>query len=253
MAPSKRGLGWPWDNPKTAFAIFEPSIHNEHITWLFNWELWTPEGLPAGFPHVPQVRLGSQAAQIDKSLAPLGVDKVGHLIGFNEPEMPFESDMSVADGVKLWKEYVLPAKSKYHFRLGSPAMSNSPKGKKWLQDFVHELRGVDGAKLDFIVCHWYGTDIGDFKRFVQDMHDTFKKPIWLTELAYTHLNAAQQPTEQQVLAFEKEALSFLDQQQWVERYAWFGAKMDVGKMVGSANDLSMGGHLTEVGKVYCNA
>lgn len=66
MAPSKRGLGWPWDNPAGAFDAYEPAVHNNELTWLFNWEMWKPNGLPAGLDYVPQVRTGDEAAQIDQ-------------------------------------------------------------------------------------------------------------------------------------------------------------------------------------------
>lgn len=253
MAPSKRGLGWPWDNPESAFSIYEPSIKNNHIEWLFNWEMWKPKGFPAGLDYTPQVRLGNQASTIDQFLTTLGVGKVGHFIGFNEPDIAAEANMSVADGVKLWKQYVLPAKGKFKFRLGSPAMSNGPNGKKWLQEFIQQLGGIEKAEIDFVVCHWYGTDLNNFKNYVEDMHKTFNKPVWVNEFAYSHLNANQQPTVQQVEGFMKDALKWLDAQGYVERYAWFGAKMDVGAMVGSANNLTGGGHLTDVGKIYTGA
>lgn len=60
--------------------------------------------------------------------------------------------MPVAKAVQLWKQFVLPAKHKYGFKLGSPAVTGSPAGKKWLQQFIHELDGKGG--LDFIVVHW---------------------------------------------------------------------------------------------------
>jgi hypothetical protein len=80
---SKRGLGWPWDNTAPEFSLYQNAIANRKIGWLFNWEMWKPQGLPSGIEYVPEVRLGRQAAQIDQFLSSI---HPGHLIGFNEPE-----------------------------------------------------------------------------------------------------------------------------------------------------------------------
>jgi hypothetical protein len=80
---SKRGLGWPWDNTAPEFSLYQNAIADGKIGWLFNWEMWKPQGLPSGIEYVPEVRLGSQAAQIDQFLSSI---HPGHFIGFNEPE-----------------------------------------------------------------------------------------------------------------------------------------------------------------------
>lgn len=66
MAPSKRGLGWPYDNKAPAFKPYEAAVKDHTLTWLFNWEMWKPEGLPAGLTYVPQVRTAAEAGKIDQ-------------------------------------------------------------------------------------------------------------------------------------------------------------------------------------------
>lgn len=66
MAPSKRGLGWPYDNGAAAFKPYEPSIRKNELTWLFNWEMYKPEGFPQALEYVPQVRTEKEASQIDQ-------------------------------------------------------------------------------------------------------------------------------------------------------------------------------------------
>lgn len=75
-----------------------------------------------------------------------------HFIGFNEPDNTGQANLPAAKAAQLWKQFVLPAKHKFNFRLGSPAITNSAAGKKWLQDFIHEMDGK--AAMDFIVIHW---------------------------------------------------------------------------------------------------
>lgn len=66
MAPSKRGLGWPYDNQQDAFHAYEPSVGQHKLTWLFNWEMWKPKGFPEALEYVPQVRTQAEAGQIDQ-------------------------------------------------------------------------------------------------------------------------------------------------------------------------------------------
>lgn len=158
--------------------------------------------------------------------------------------------MPVAQAVELWKQYVLPAKKKFGFKLGSPAMTNSPAGKKWLHEFLNSLGGH--AEVDFIVLHWYGLNFKELEDHLEDMHKTFNKPIWLNEFACTTFGG-KIPSEQDVVNFERAALKFLDEKEFVERYAWFGAATNKGSMGGVAlvNELAKEGNLTTVGKVYC--
>ena len=265
-AKSKRGLGWPWNNTAPEFAPYNPAIASGKISWLFNWEMWKPDGTPsssadtgAGFDYVPQVRTAAQAPQIDQFLTPRG-DQLTHFLAFNEPEITSQANLSVADAVALWTQYVLPAKAKFGFRLGSPGMSSDPaKGKPWLQEFLAALEqqqqqkgGVDGDGIDFIVVHWYGTQVEQLASFLGDMHQTFGKPLWLTEFACTSMRADAPVTTGQVEEFVKQALPFLDGCEFVERYAYFGAMKSVGDWVGEASCLhgKDGAGLTAVGKLY---
>lgn len=156
--------------------------------------------------------------------------------------------MTVAAAVPLWHANVEPAKSKYRFRLGSPAMTNAPTGKAWLTDFMSK---VNASQIDFVVVHWYGSDFAQLQSFLKDMHTTFNKPLWLNEFAYSHQGQQPAPTAADVQAFMKQAIPFLDGCDYVERYAYFGAPTNVGDFVGSASNFSNGGQsLTDVGKLY---
>lgn len=88
--------------------------------------------------------------------------------------------------------------------------------------------------------------------FLDDMHATFKKPVWLTEFACTTFNGPA-PSEGEVEKFAREALHMLDGKDFVVRYAWFGAATHAGSLGGVApqNELAKDGKLTAVGRVYC--
>jgi hypothetical protein len=160
-----------------------------------------------------------------------------------------ESNIPVTTAVSLWSQFVEPAKSKFHFRLGSPAMTSAPAGKAWLSEFFRQLGG--NASVDFVVVHWYGTDVHQLQSFLADMYSSFGKPLWLTEFAFSQFGAEPAPTAPQVEAFMRAAIPFLDSCPYVERYAYFGAPTNVGGWVGEANNFSDRGHsITSIGKLY---
>ena len=228
--------------------MYHDAVTKHKIDWLFNLEMWEPKGIPAGIEYVPQVRTAAEVPKIKELLA--AVHNPKHFIGFNEPEMPAQANISPSQAAALWKQHVEPAHEQYKFSLGSPAISSSPKGKAWLEDFFKQIGGND--KVDFIVVHWYGTEATAFENFVKDIYGTFKKPIWVTEFAYSHLTTnPPASTVAQVEQFMKQAIDFLDRAPLVHRYAYFGAGTNVGKWVGEANNFSQNGHLTEIGKKYC--
>ena len=247
---NKRGLGWPWNNIASEFAIYNDAIASRKISWLFNWEMWKPDGTPDGVEYIPQVRVGAQASQIDQFLSSIPKDKLQYFMTFNEPEIATQANISVAEAVTLWKQYVLPAKAKFGFRLGSPGMSSDAKGKAWLRDFLSALAGGDG--IDFLVVHWYGTEMPELASHLGEMYDTFKKPLWVTEFACTSMRAEAPATAEQVAEFLRQTVPFLDRCDFVERYAYFGAMKSVGDWVGEANCLhdKDGAGLTSVGKLY---
>lgn len=254
---SKRGLGWPWNNPASQFSLYADAISAQKLCWLFNWELWKPEGHPAGLEYVPQVRTAKEAPQIDQFLSGLPPQDRRHFIGFNEPDIVDQANMSVADAVQLWNQFVLPAKHKFGFRLGSPAISSAPRGKQWLTQFFQAFGdggGADTAGVDFVVVHWYGWDGDEMGRYLEDMSGTFGgKPLWLTEFAYSHLRTEPPvPESQQVQNFMSKTVPALDADDRVERYAYFGAPTDVGEWVGRASNFTdKGERLTAVGRMYC--
>ncbi len=256
----KRGLGWPWDQPGSHFKLYEPYAATGKISWLFNWECWIPDSVPPGVEWIPCVRTTSNARdQLDPFLTDIiqnrGI-KTTALLGFNEPEVSEQANMSVEEAVQLWRDVVLPVKRKFGLRLGSPGMSSDvSRSKPWLDSFFSQLQSND--EVDFLVVHWYGPHFGDMQRFLQDMHSTYNLPLWVNEFACSTMGNGEASVEE-VEAFLREAVPWLDNCEWVERYAYFGNK-DVGTWVGRGSNFSEDGgaaetegkRLSRVGKLYC--
>ncbi|KAI8931339.1 hypothetical protein NX059_011678 [Plenodomus lindquistii] len=250
--PAKRGLGWPWDYAAERFSLYPPSAP---ISWLFNWELWRPPGIPQHIEWVPCIRTAAEIGDLVPFLTDITMHqgvKVTALLGFNEPEVPSQANLGVGNAVRLWKNNVLPAKQRFNVRLGSPGMSSDiSKSKSWLNSFLHHLGNDHG--IDFLVLHWYGVDFADLRSFLEDMHSTYNLPIWLNEFACSTMGG-DEVSKEDVEAFLKEAVEWLEGCEWVERYAYFGhgQRGTVGDWVGRENGFCEGkeDRLTEVGKLY---
>ncbi|KIW71610.1 hypothetical protein PV04_03753 [Phialophora macrospora] len=256
----KRGLGWPWDQPSSHFQLYEPHAASGRISWLFNWECWIPDAVPAGVEWIPCVRTASTARdQLDPFLTDIvqnrGI-KTSALLGFNEPEIPDQANLTVDEAVRLWRDVVVPVKRKCGLRLGSPGMSSDVgRSKPWLNAFLAQLQGAD--EIDFLVVHWYGPQFRDMRAFLEDMHGTYGLPLWVNEFACSTMGNGE-ATAHEVEVFMREAVPWLEQCEWVERYAYFGNK-DVGAWVGRGSNFTEEGgsvetdgkRLTRVGKLYC--
>lgn len=98
----------------------------------------------------------------------------------HRPQQSGQSNLSAQDGANLWKAYLEPLKAQ-GLRLGSPAPSSAPSGKTWLLDFLTACAG--GCTVDFIALHWYDINSTEFIQYLEDFHNTFQRPIWVTEWA----------------------------------------------------------------------
>ncbi|KAJ7861947.1 glycosyl hydrolase catalytic core-domain-containing protein, partial [Mycena leptocephala] len=71
----------------------------------------------------------------------------------------------------------------------------------------------------------YGTNATAFKEFLVNYHDVFQINIWVTEWACQNMQGPQnQCSMRNVTEFMSETRDFMNQMEWVERYAWYGAK-----------------------------
>lgn len=149
--------------------------------------------------------------------------------------------MAVSDAVNAYRQYIQPL-GKQGLRLGSPAVTNGNepnKGINWLKQFV---AGCSDCQIDFVVAHYYAWDKAeDFKNYLTNFHQTFNKPVWVTEFGVTEGNAD---------AFLKEVLPWLDSTSWIERYAYHMVAPSAGQqwLLNPA-----GNGLSSTGQVYATA
>jgi putative glycosyl hydrolase len=214
-ASAKKGVAaWPFTGVRKA-------LRESGASWYYTWS-----PAPAGISAARAVRFvpmiwgpGSVNAGALRQAR-----QHGHiLLGFNEPDMPSQSNMTVAAALSLWPRLMATG-----MRLGSPAVASdaaTPGG--WLDRF---LRGAAarGYRVNFITVHWYGGDfatapaVSQLKHYLQAIHGRYHKPIWLTEFALTNFGTtATFPSRRLQAAFLTAATAMLDRLSYVQRYAWF--------------------------------
>ena len=162
-----------------------------------------------------------------------------HLLGFNEPDLGSQANMTPDHATQTWKEQMEQYAGKV--KLGSPSVCNgggpvgngATIGLNWLNNF---LKSCSDCTVDFLTIHWYGQawEVEGFKNHVSDAKKLANgKPIWITE--FKPEGSAEEQTK-----FLEEILPWLDSESGVERYAVF--QVD--------GVLTNGNALSDIGKMY---
>jgi hypothetical protein len=211
------------------FAGVSQALAESGVSWWYNWAA-TPNGTPApsGVPFVPMIW---NAADVTTANLDAARQESGYLLGFNEPDMANQADMSPQQALSLW-----PQLEATGLILGSPAVSSgaaTPGG--WLDQFMAGAK-ADGYRVDFIAVHWYGGDfdtasaVQELESYLQAIYARYHLPIWLTEFALIGYSGSTPiyPAPSQQAAFLTAATAMLDGLPYVQRYAWFSLSSSVG-------------------------
>lgn len=243
--PSKRGLCWPTENhgKDEVIAFTKPG---SKVSWLYNWSPRpTPNAgslqfVPMQWNHVNIDQLHEHAASCQ---APA-------VIGFNEPELPDQSNMPVDLAAAEWLRCVEPLRRE-GVRAGSPGISSAPHAVGWLREFLARIR-EGGSDVDFYCLHWYGAELGQFYDYIWSTYHQLgpDRPAWITEYACTNWSVEDPLPREHVENFARESAKYLDTLDWVERYAWFGPMRDCGTVGRWAAMLDGEGRLTPLGRAY---
>jgi hypothetical protein len=202
------------------FTGVTAALKDVGAAWYYTWGSG-PDGIaaPAGVQFVPMIWgaksvTGGELARARQA--------GGAMLGFNEPDLAGQADMSVPSALALW-----PKLAATGLRLGSPAPAfgaATPGG--WFDQFMSGA-AARGYRVDFIALHWYGSDFsaaatGQLHGYLQAVHDRYHKPIWLTEYALINFSGTPKyPTDAQQAAFIAASTAMLQGLPYVERYAWF--------------------------------
>ncbi len=233
--------------------VWRQRVASLNVGWHYSWGPILPEPAPKGVEFVPMI-WGFWGASPDflKVLDELRAAKLDgsrtHLLAFNEPDGKDQANMSVDKALEAW-----PFLEKTGLRLGSPGAVHADK--EWMQQFMTRAN-EKGYRVDFVCVHWYGSPhVEPFIERLKKIHEMYQKPLWITEFAPADWNAKtveeNRHTPEQVLRFMRELLPRLDQLDFVERYAWFGAWPD-SPALGPSALFNKDGSLTALGEFYAS-
>jgi len=212
--------------------------------WYYNWGP-VPVKRDGGVPFVAMISGVSSRLQNDLGIVG-NQPSVPILLGFNEPDHPNGSNMTVDQAIALW-----PQLEKISTRLASPAPTS--EDLNWLQRFMAEARERN-LKVDIIALHYYGPpDPQRFLHMIDEAYEDFHLPIWVTEFAViSKFQQGRIYSPEQVLDFMRVVLPELERRPYVERFAWWGIGRANAAELKSSMFFNDDGSLTDVGKYYAS-
>ncbi|KAG6833748.1 hypothetical protein H0H87_001180 [Tephrocybe sp. NHM501043] len=196
----------------------------------------------------------------DKALAFFKTDKVSSVYTWSPYFPPAAKNLGFQGVPMLWGEKQTSEFSRLVVEgyanavlgfneLISPAPTNADSGKTWLQNF---LKACEGCTVDAIAVHFYGTDPQKLIDYLVEIHNTFGKPIWLTEYACEDFSGGKQCSTDDVWNFMTKTKNFMDNTSWMERYFYFGAMYNLGNVAEVNRLLGSNGQPTDLGWAYIN-
>ena len=236
---------WSFDGIGTALTASGAS-------WYYTWGP-NHQGIasPHGLQFVPMV--WGAASVTASTLATVREQGATDLLGFNEPDMASQSNMTPQQALSLWPHLMATG-----LTLGSPAVAaNGAVPGGWLDRFMQGAR-ARGYRVDFIALHWYGSDfrtadaVSQLQGYLQAVHARYGLPIWLTEYALTSYTPSGPsfPSLPQQAAFVTASTTMLQSLPYVERYAWFALPATT---PGATGLYAPGGAPTLLGTAYAAA
>ncbi len=238
---AKKGIG-AW-----AFTGATRALAESGASWYYTWSPTPGVAGPPGVQFVPMI-WGS--ANVTASTLSQVKQEGPVLLGFNEPDMGSQSNLTPAQALSLWPQLMATG-----MQLGSPAVAaNGATPGSWLDQFMSGA-AAHGYRVNFITLHWYGADfdtaaaVSQLESYIQAVHARYHLPIWLTEFALANFGGSPStPTPQQQAAFVTAATSMLQGLSYVQRYAWFGLQATPSD--GSMGLFSTGPVATPAGRAF---
>ncbi|MEW1778175.1 sigma-70 family RNA polymerase sigma factor [Streptomyces sp. NPDC086777] len=223
VSGAKKGVGvWTFNGVSQALAASGAS-------WYYTWNT-QHQGVttPSAASFVPMIWGG---ASVTASALAQARAAGPYLLGFNEPDMAQQSNMTVDQALGLWPKLMAAGKV-----LGSPAVAyGGDTAGGWLDRFMSGAK-AKGYRVDFITLHWYGGDfrtpqaVQQLTSYLAAVYARYHKPIWLTEYALIDFSQGTRfPSAQQQADFVTASTKALDALPYVQRYAWFGLGADPAK------------------------
>jgi hypothetical protein len=219
-----------------------------NVCWFYNWGITrppSPASIDSSLDYVPMV-WGSSLTGLN-NLGNIG--EVHHLLGFNEPDLADQANMTVAAALQRWPQMQAAADARA-LLLGSPSASHY--NRQWIVDFMDAVDAPgSGLRVDFMTVHWYSAPNADL---LMDnlawVRNKWGRDVWLTEFNVARWDGLNTWTQEQTYTFLAEALYRMEKTEWVKRYAIF--PWDGTSNASQASPIFEPGtaNLTPLGKLY---
>lgn len=195
-----------------------------HASWAYDWTAKVPQTNP-GIMWVPMVwsQAYATAPNIEALKQAHDDGSARYLLGFNEPDNPRQANMSPARAAQLW-----PLLEQTGLTLGSPAPETPTNG--WLARFM-TLAHERGLRVNFIALHYYmdftnPASIAAMRKQLIQVHDTYRLPIWITELGALDIRRWGQRmlhsgSVVRAQIYMRAVFRMLNGLSFVQRYAWY--------------------------------
>ena len=219
--------------------------------WYYTWGL-DPSNTVEGAEYVPMFWGATSVTKdnCDKINKLYEEGRVFYVLGFNEPDLKEESNMSVSDALEKWEFLCQNLDSR--IKLVSPAPSYPTRA--WLDEFMAGV-AQRGLRCDYVAVHMYaGIGTQNYQSVIRDVYNKFGKKIWITEFAPRDDNAKNNGynsyTESRVLDQMKVLLPAYEGMNEVFRYSWFGCASPT--MIGLITSRFFGDdeRITSLGEYY---
>jgi len=240
---SKRGVAYTFPNSA------DMSAGSNKLTWWYNWGA---NPAPAetnhaglGIEFVPMIwgqnTINSNVPQNSK-----------FVLGFNEPNFMVQSNLNPSQAASLWPNVVSSIRGAQSsqsntYKTVSPALNYCGPASScidtdpfaWYDQF---FAACQGCQIDHIAAHWYGCTADALTNYLSGLKK-YNKKIWITEFSCAQWDPSWQNSVDFQIQYMKDAVSILENDPMVYRYAWFSGRtgdipnVDLFGNTGSLTDL----------------
>lgn len=258
-----------------------------NVSWYYNWGM-DPfnNSIDENVAHVPMMWGGGE--DNIEAMKTFTTDS-NYILGFNEPDIGSQANMTYWDATKVWGEYITPLK----LRKISPAPAAPGGDSNWLKKFMfggYICKNTwlnDGSwgdyndyedeatktwvagyneDVDAVVLHYYRNiiNLDGMVEAVNNLWNTYHKPIWITEVSVVGTKGTDQDysyelpeARARMAEYVKGMVQKMDAIPYVERYCWFSYNIqsynEIDSVTGAGATAMFDydtGAFTELGKLY---
>jgi hypothetical protein len=249
-ADKKRGVCF-----NTSATDWAKRVVNLKSNWYYTWGNDDVTSFVDSAEFVPMIwgHSGVNKATCDRINKMFEEGKIFYVLGFNEPDLAEESNMTVDQALDDWA--LLCANLDSRIKLVSPAPSYPTR--QWLTDFMNGAKSRN-LRVDYVAVHIYaGKGYSIYETAIRDVYNAFGKKVWITEFAPRDDNASKNgfnsyDVETVVLPFMKAVVPKYEEMTEVFRYSWFSPGSDASMLGLRTSMLTIGNsaNLSILGQYY---